>query len=117
MIRRREFLQSVLVTAGLTAGRLLIDPVTPVVSHAAQVDPNDPGLTSSEIKYTSTDGTALGGYLTRPKGDVGRPAIVVIHAREGINEYTRDVARRLATVGYVALAPDLLSRHGERVRL
>ena len=113
MVARREFLQkSVLVTAGLAAGRLLIDPLMPVISHAAQVDPNDPGLTSSEINYVSTDGTALGAYLTRPKGDGARPSIVVIHARDGIIDHTRDVARRLAKAGYVALAPDLLSRQG-----
>lgn len=113
MVTRREFLQkSVLVTAGLAAGRLLIDPLMPVISHAAQVDPNDPGLTSSEINYASTDGTALGGYLTRPKGDVTRPAVVVIHGWDGINDHVRDVARRLAKAGYVALAPDLLSRQG-----
>ena len=113
MVTRREFLQtSVLVTGGLAVGKLLVDPVMPVTSHAAHVDPNDPGLTSSEINFASTDGAALGGYLTRPKGDVARPAVVVIHGREGINDQIRDVARRLAKAGYVALAPDLLSRPG-----
>jgi len=113
MVTRREFLQkSVLVTGGLAAGTLTVDPLVPVIAHAAQVDPNDPGLTSSEIKYSSTDGTALGGYLTRPKGDVARAAVVVIHGWDGINDHVRDVARRLAKAGYVALAPDLLSRQG-----
>ena len=51
-------------------------------------------------------------YVTRPKGDVARPAVVVIHAWDGINDHIRDVARRLAKAGYVALAPDLLSRAG-----
>jgi carboxymethylenebutenolidase len=113
MVTRREFLQkSVLVTGGLAAGKVLIDPLGPVIAHAAQVDSNDPGLTSSEIKYASTDGTAIGGYVTRPKGDIARPAVVVIHAWDGISDHTRDVARRLAKAGYVALAPDLLSRDG-----
>jgi carboxymethylenebutenolidase len=113
MVTRREFLQkSVLVTGGLAAGTLTVDPLVPAIAHAAQVDPNDPGLTSSEIKYSSTDGTALGGYLTRPKGDVARAAVVVIHGWDGINDHVRDVARRLAKAGYVALAPDLLSRQG-----
>jgi carboxymethylenebutenolidase len=113
MVTRREFLQkSVLVTGGLAAGRALVDPLVPVISHAAQVDPHDPGLTSSEIKYASTDGTAIGGYITRPKGDIARPAVVVIHEWDGINDQVRDVARRLAKAGYVALAPDLLSRVG-----
>ena len=100
MVTRREFLQkSVLVTGGLAAGKLLADPFGVGISHAAQVDANDPGLTSSEIKYPSTDGTAIGAYITRPKGDVPRPAILVIHGWDGINEHIRDVARRLAQAG------------------
>ena len=113
MVTRREFLQkSVLVTGGLAAGKLLVDPLVPVSSHAAQVDPDDSGLTSSEIKYASTDGTVISAYVTRPKGDAARPAVLVIHAWDGISDHTRDVARRLAKAGYVALAPDLLSREG-----
>ena len=113
MITRREFLEkSVLATGGLAAAKLLVDPLAPGISHAAQVDANDPALTSSEIKYASTDGTAIGGYVTRPKADIPRPAILVIHEWAGINDHIRDVARRLAKAGYVALAPDLLSRQG-----
>jgi carboxymethylenebutenolidase len=113
MVTRRDFLQkSVVVTAGLAAGKLMVDPSGPGILHAAQVDPNDPGLTSSEIKYSSTDGTALGGYLTRPKGDVAHPAVVVIHGWDGITDHVRDVGRRFAKAGYVALVPDLLSRQG-----
>ena len=78
MITRREFLEkSVLATGGLAAAKLLVDPLAPGISHAAQVDANDPALTSSEIKYASTDGTAIGGYVTRPKADIPRPAILV----------------------------------------
>ena len=113
MITRREFLQDgVLITAGLAAGKLLIDGLTPVASHAAQIDPNDPGLTSAEIKYASTDGTEIGAYVTRAKGNEPRPGVLVIHEWDGIKEHIRDVARRLAKAGYVALAPDLLSRYG-----
>jgi carboxymethylenebutenolidase len=113
MITRREFLQDgVLVTGGLAAGKLLVDVLTPVTSHATQVDPNDPALVSSEIKYPSTDETAISAYLTRPKGNDGHPAVLVIHEWDGIKEHIRDVARRLAKAGYVALAPDLLSRSG-----
>jgi carboxymethylenebutenolidase len=113
MITRREFLQDgVLVTGGLAAGKLLVDVLMPVTSHATQVDPNDPGLVSSEIKYPSTDETAISAYLTRPKGNDGHPAVLVIHEWDGIKEHIRDVARRLAKAGYVALAPDLLSRSG-----
>jgi len=101
MITRREFLQDgVLVTGGLAAEKLLVEVLTPVTSHAAQVDPNDPGLVSSEIKYPSTDETAISAYLTRPKGNEAHPAVLVIHEWDGIKEHIRDVARRLAKAGY-----------------
>jgi carboxymethylenebutenolidase len=113
MVTRREFLQTgVLLTGGLAAAKILLDPLTPEISHAAQVDPHDAALISSEIKYPSIDETVIGGYLSRPKGDGPRPAVLVIHAWDGINERIQDVARRLAKAGYVALAPDLLSRQG-----
>jgi carboxymethylenebutenolidase len=76
------------------------------------VDPNDPGLISSDIKYSSTDGVSIGAYLTRPKGEGRLPAVVVLHENRGLVDHIRDVARRLAKAGYVALAPDLLSRQG-----
>jgi carboxymethylenebutenolidase len=113
MVTRREFLQqTVLVTGGFAAGKFFVDAFAPSESEAAQVDPNDPRLVSSEIKYPSTDGTVIGGYLTRPKGNEAHPAVLVIHEWDGIKEQIRDVARRLARAGYVALAPDLLSRYG-----
>jgi len=113
MITRREFLQqSALATGGLAAGNLLVNAFTPVGADAAQVDPKDSGLVSSEIKYSSTDGTAISAYVTRPKGSEAHPAVLVIHEWDGIKEHIRDVARRLAKSGYVALAPDLLSRYG-----
>jgi carboxymethylenebutenolidase len=54
----------------------------------------------------------ISGYLTKPKGAGKYPAVVVIHENRGLNDHIRDVARRLAKEGYVALAPDYLSRGG-----
>ena len=115
IISRREFIQrAVVLTGSLAAATGLIDLLFPSSAHTAQVDPNDPALTSSEIKYNAGDGAGISGYLTRPKGDGMHPAVVVIHGRSGIDDHTRDVGRRLAKAGYVALVPDLLSRYGGR---
>ncbi len=113
MVNRREFMQrSAVATGGIAAGTILIDSITAKSSYAAQVDPNDPALTSSEIKYASTDGAVIDAYLSRPEGEGRLPAVVVLHENRGLNDHIRDVARRLAKAGYVALAPDLLSRQG-----
>ena len=112
-VTRREFLQKgVLLTGSLAATSTLVDFLGSSPAHAAQVDPNDPALISSEVKFTAADGATVGGYLSRPKGDGRNPAVIVIHEWRGQNDHIRDVARKLAKAGYVALAPDLLSRLG-----
>ncbi len=53
------------------------------------------------------------GYLAQPARAPGRvPGVVVIHENRGLNPYIEDVARRLATEGYAALAPDALAPVG-----
>jgi len=112
-IGRREFIRrAAVLTGSFAAATSLIDSLLSPSAHAAQVDPNDPALTSSDAKFAADDGAAISGYLTRPKGDGRHPAVVVIHGWDGINDHIRDVARRIAKAGYVALAPDLLSRQG-----
>jgi carboxymethylenebutenolidase len=53
------------------------------------------------------------GYLARPPGGTG-PGVVVIQEWWGMNAHIEDLARRFATAGYVALAPDLY--HGKETR-
>jgi carboxymethylenebutenolidase len=113
VISRRKFIQrSALLTGSITAAATLADSFGSRRAYADQVDPNDPALTSSDVKFNSTDGAAISGYLTRPKTGGNLPAVVVIHENRGLTDHIRDVARRLAKAGYVALAPDLLSRQG-----
>jgi carboxymethylenebutenolidase len=112
-ISRREFMQrSAVLTGGLATVTGLVGSLAAPAVYANEVDPNDPALISSNVKFNSTDGTSVGGYLTRPKDNVPHPGIVVIHENQGLTDHVRDVARRLAKAGYVALAPDLLSREG-----
>lgn len=112
-ITRRQFIQqAVVLTGSLVGAASLIDSLVSPSIQAAQVDPDDAGLASSDVKFTAGDGAAVGAYLTRPKADGKFPAVIVIHGNSGIDDHIRDVARRIAKAGYVALAPDLLSRQG-----
>jgi carboxymethylenebutenolidase len=112
-INRREFIHKSLLLAGsLAAAGGLHDLRGTPPANAAQVDPNDSELNSSETKVTAPDGASITGYLSRPKGEGKHAAVVVIHEWRGQNDHIRDVSRRLAKAGYVALAPDLLSRLG-----
>lgn len=57
------------------------------------------------------DGPAIDVYLARPDGPV-RGAVIVIHEIWGLVDHIRDVADRFAALGYLAAAPDILSRGG-----
>jgi carboxymethylenebutenolidase len=71
---------------------------------------DDPDVTGSDVSFQSD--TAINGYMARPKADGTYPGVIVIHENRGLTDHIRDVARRLAKAGYVALAPDLASRGG-----
>jgi carboxymethylenebutenolidase len=112
-ITRRQFVRrAVVLTGSAVAAASLVDSLLSPAAHAAEVDPNDSALASSDVKFAADDGASIGAYLTRPKGEGKFPAVIVIHENRGINDHIRDVARRIAKAGYVAIAPDLLSRQG-----
>jgi carboxymethylenebutenolidase len=58
-------------------------------------------------------GGAMPAELVRPKGGGKHPAVLVIMEAFGLNDHIRDVARRIAAEGYVALAPDVYYRLGK----
>jgi carboxymethylenebutenolidase len=112
-VSRREFLRKGAIMAGsAVAANALGELLVSAPAFAAQVDASDPALISGDVRYSAADGVGLTGYLTRPKGDDKRPAVIVIHGWTGIDDHIRDVGRRLAKAGYVALVPDLLARSG-----
>ena len=76
---------------------------------AAQSDSGN--IESAAVKYPG-DGVGLQGYLSRPKEKGPYPGVIVVHHNLGLIEHFRDVSRRLASQGYLALAVDLLSRQG-----
>jgi carboxymethylenebutenolidase len=111
-ITRREFMRrAVNLTGSLAASYSLVDALAHSRAYAGEVDPNDPALLSHDVEYAGR-ATSVFGYLARPAALGKFPTIIVIHANQGLNDYTRDVARRFAKEGYVSLAVDFLSRHG-----
>src|SRR5919202_2373151 len=59
-----------------------------------------------EVRFTGGD-REMEGYLALPDGEGTFPAVIVIQEIWGLVDHIRDVARRFADEGYVALAPDL----------
>lgn len=114
-IDRRTFLARLgtLAAAGLTVS-MISNALLPDYAQAEQVSFNDPDIKATYQEFDSPDGHGVGrGYLVVPKALQGKgPAVLVVHENRGLNPYIKDVARRLAKVGFVAFAPDALHTLG-----
>ncbi|WP_157017081.1 YghX family hydrolase [Mesorhizobium xinjiangense] len=114
MITKREFLDRAakFAVGGMTAAAIL-SAMSPNYALAEQVSFNDPDITPDWITYPSPEGHGeVRAYLVRPNGVDGAPGVVVVHENRGLNPYIRDVARRVAKAGFIALAPDGLTTMG-----
>lgn len=83
----------------------------PGAQSPLSVPEGDPAVAAEFITY-ERDGAQLTAYTARPVEGTRVPAVLVCHENRGLTAHIRDVARRFAKAGYVALAPDLLSREG-----
>jgi len=78
-----------------------------------QVPADAPDLIAQDVTFPG-EGGSLMGYLAYPKNASAPylPGVIVIHENRGLVEHIRDVTRRVARAGYVAVSVDLLSRLG-----
>jgi carboxymethylenebutenolidase len=104
---RREFCKK---TTALAGGSVLLCTL-PSDLFAEFTKSDDPGLITETIHYAGKSGPMI-AYLARPKGNMKHPAVIVIHENRGLQPHIKDVARRMALEGFVALAPDALSPLG-----
>lgn len=115
LISRRTFLArlSGLSAMGLSMG-VLLPALMPNYALAEQVSFNDEDITPSYVTFDSPQGHGEGrGYLVRPSALEGTaPVVLVVHENRGLNPYVKDVARRVAKAGFIALAPDALHPAG-----
>src|SRR4051812_28117748 len=75
------------------------------------VTPAD-GLTIEEVLIPNGAPKPLPAYVARPKGTGRHATIIVVNEIFGIHDYIKDICRRLAKLGYVAVAPDFFYRAG-----
>jgi carboxymethylenebutenolidase len=81
-------------------------------AEAAPIHTDATGLLAGEAKIPVGDGT-LPAYFARPQGAGPFPTILVIEEIFGVHEYIKDLCRRLAKLGYLAVAPELYARIGD----
>ena len=69
-------------------------------------------MASRELKVRSRDGGAFDCYLALPQAVSRAPAIVLASAIFGVDADVRGIAEHFASLGFVAVAPDLFWRDG-----
>ena len=114
-IERRDFLEGAqkFAVGGVTATAIW-ESLRPNYAWAEQVPKDDKRLKTEYVIVPSPMGNNnIKGYFVRPANASGKlPGVLVIHENRGLNPYIEDVARRLGTLGFMALAPDGLTSVG-----
>lgn len=109
---RRRFMDNMVKLAGsVTAATAAAAMMASNTQAAGLVAETDERLSIENVTYPGAKGE-MKGYLAAPKEGGPFPAVIVVHENRGLNEHTKDVARRMALEGFVALAPDYLSDLG-----
>ncbi len=105
---RREFVMTTLATGFAAA-------VQPVAA-STQITTDAKGLEAGEVKIPVKDGT-VPAYRAMPAGGKHLPTVLVVQEIFGVHEHIKDVCRRLAKQGYLAIAPELYARQGDVSKL
>ena len=105
---RRDFVATV-VGAGFA---LAVQPVA-----AQQIITTDSaGLSAGALRIASENGE-IAAYRSMPAGGKSLPVVLVISEIFGVHEHIADLTRRLAKLGYLAVAPELFARQGDPRKL
>jgi len=111
-IDRRQFFER----AGAVAvtGVAMASALIPNYADAQEVLFTDERIKANWINYPSPGGSSgeMRGYLVQPEAEGPFPSVLVMHENRGLNPYIKDVARRFAVAGFLALAPDGLAPIG-----
>jgi carboxymethylenebutenolidase len=104
---RREF-----VVTSLAAGFAMA--AQPVSAQTITTDTN--GLEAGEVKIPVKDGD-VPAYRALPADGKNLPVILVVQEIFGVHEHIKDICRRLAKLGYFAVAPEMYARQGDVSKL
>ena len=111
-LSRKEFMNRLKKLSGGAALALAaLAVLEPGYAAAATSTPEHDELETEEVSWPG-DGATMRGYLVHPKGRKKRGAVVVIHENRGLTPHIKDVTRRVAQAGYLALGVDALTPLG-----
>ena len=112
VMRNAELSRRQMVVTSLAAGfAMAVQPVT-----AATITTNDEGLTAGEVKIPVGD-EQIPGYRAMPNKGGPFPVALVVQEIFGVHEHIKDICRRFAKLGYLAIAPEMYARQGDVSKL
>src|SRR5688572_5446909 len=112
MIKESDLTRRDFVMTSLAAGfALAVQPVT-----AQTISTDTTGLEALELKIKVRDGE-IPGYAAMPASDGPFPVVLVVQEIFGVHEHIKDICRRFAKLGYLAIAPELYARQGDVSKL
>jgi len=107
-----DFTRRGFVVTSLAAGfALAVQPVS-----AETITTDSSGLVAGEVKIPVPDGE-IPAYRAMPDSGGPFPTVLVVHEIFGVHEHIQDICRRLAKLGYLAVAPALFAREGDVAKL
>ena len=110
-MNRRSFIDRLATLAGgAAAASALLPLLENNYAHAQVIPEGDPRIAAETVQVPGVQG--LTGYLVKPKAGGKLPTVLVIHENRGLNPHIKDVTRRVATEGFVALGLDYLGPIG-----
>ncbi|RZL45383.1 MAG: dienelactone hydrolase family protein [Pedobacter sp.] len=110
-IDRKNFMKKLAILTGSTALALTVLPLLES-NYAAAATVSDIEVDSEMITYPGVDGD-IKALLAMPKGNQKKlGTVVVIHENRGLTPHIKDVTKRVALAGFVALGIDALSPFG-----
>jgi carboxymethylenebutenolidase len=107
-VSRRGFVVTSLATGFALATQ-------PIAAQTA-ISTDTTGLVAGEVKIPVSDGL-IPAYRAEPATGGPFPTILVVQEVFGVHEHIKDICRRLAKLGYLAVAPELYARQGDASKI
>ena len=109
-LNRKSFISRLAKITGSVAIAMTVIPMLEN-NYAAAKTIDDANITTENITYPALNGE-MKGFMAKPKGKRKLGTVMVIHENRGLNPHIKEVAKRVAAAGYIALAVDALSPFG-----
>ena len=109
-LSRKSFINRL---AKITGSIALATTVLPMLenNYATAKTIDDTNIITEDVTYPALNGE-MKGFMAKPKGKKNLGTVLVIHENRGLNPHIREVTKKVADAGYIALAVDALSPFG-----